>query len=385
MEQPKVIDLRNLLEMITQESKLRGPKVTIYFSVPPSSDYAIIGHAELKGHIHTVTAWFEEIETPGEIRKIILDSLHSLLDSQELWKHRSESYSIFASPSMLRWYALPLPVRDEAHIGNDFYLTPLIHLISLPEQYYLLEVSRGTPRMAHVHPQFTTPILLDQVSALDAALAQENVVHDRAFHTASSGSHAGVSGNGHHGTIPDGGSQDGEFRRREHFLKQLAGVVNDTLKQSYSPLVVTGADELVSHFRKYLHYPNILISPKRIPIPEGDPLTLDTSTWRECTKLFSEMEIKHSVVEDQVEYLRSEGRVTEDLDAILTLSGSGGIMTLMVNDSAVTLENQDLVEPDRINTALVRTLEHHGNVISSNTHKSPTGVTALLRAGITNA
>lgn len=375
MEHQTAIDTHNLLAMVEQESHTRGPKVTIYFSVPHSSDYAIIGRAELKGHIHTVATRLEEMGITAADRKYIIDALHTLPAQDELWKHRSESYAVFASPSVLRWYALQLPVKDEVHVGNDFHITPLIQLISLPEHYYLLEVSFGSPRMARVHPQFITPIPLDQVSALEASWEHEDLVHDRAFHT------SGSSANGHHGTIPDGSSKDGDFRRRERFLKLLAGAVNDVLKHSLSPLVITGTDDLVARFYKHLHYPNIIISLERIPVPEGSPMVLDTSTWLACTKVYSDRAAHPSIAETQLEYLRSEGRVTEDIDTIVSLSEVGGIMTLIVNEPANGASNSDHIESDLINSALVRTLRHHGNVLASATNKSPTGLTALLRVG----
>jgi hypothetical protein len=379
MEQQTAIDTHNLLAMVEQESNTRGPKVTIYFSVPHSSNYAIIGRAELKGHIHAVAACLEEMGVAVEDRKHIVDALHTLPNADELWKHRSESYAIFASPSILRWYALPLPVKDEVHVGDDFHITPLIQLISLPEHYYLLEVSFGTPRMARVHPQFVTPISLDQVWALEASWDHEDVVHDRAFHT------SGSARRGHHGTIPNGGSQDGEFRRRERFLKLLAGAVNDVLKHSLSPLVITGADDLVAHFYKHLHYSNIIISPEQISIPEGSPMALDTATWRACTNVYSDRAAQPSVADAQLEYLRCEGRVTEDIDTIVSLSEAGGIMTLLINEPAINSSNSNVSEPDLINAALVRTLQHHGNVLATNTHVLPTGVIALLRTGRTIA
>lgn len=362
--------------MIEQQSNVPGPKVTIFFSVPHSSEYSILGRAALKSFIHAAETRLEAMGTPEGSLQHIVDALKRLLHSDELWKHRSEGYAIFSSPSMLRWYALPLPVKEEVHVGNDFHITPLIQHLAVPEHYYLLEVSFGTPRMAKVHPQFTTPIQLDQVLAMQSSWDQENVVHDRAFHTSGSAS------NGHHGTIPDGGSKDGEFRRREHFLKFLAGVVNDTLKSSHSPLVITGSNELVAHFSKHLHYPNIILSPHRIPVPEGNTLALDTATWRLCSELYAQREGANAAIDAQLEFLRGEGRVTEDIESILAVSEAGGIMTLLLNDSAIGLNDPEVSETNFINAALIKTLRHHGNVLKFNGHQSLSGVMALLRPGV---
>ena len=113
MEQQRPIDMHSLLEMIEQESATLGPKITIYFSVPHASDFAIIGRAELKGHIHTVAKRLENLGAPAEFHQSILQKLRTLLTAEDLWTRRSDSYAIYCSASILRWYALPLPVRDD--------------------------------------------------------------------------------------------------------------------------------------------------------------------------------------------------------------------------------------------------------------------------------
>ena len=195
MEPHAPIDTKNMLEMIEQESKTAGPKVTIYISMPQSSDFAIIGRAELKANIQIVAARLKNLHASPEVSASILEKLQSLLESNELWTQRNEAYAIFASAALLRYYALPLPVRDGQWVNGDFHITPLIHLLSLPEQFYLLEVSRGTPLMARVHPQFSVPVSLDNVWTVEAMVNGEEVIHSRQFHT------AGHSNGAHHGNV----------------------------------------------------------------------------------------------------------------------------------------------------------------------------------------
>lgn len=361
-----------------------GPKVTIYFSVPHASDFAIIGRAELKAHIHTAVGLLQNLNTSAELSQIVLEKLRSLLKEKELWSQRSEGYAIFASASILRYYALPLPMEGKVWVNSDFHIVPLIPLLCLPEQFYLLEVSLGKPRMVRVHSQFSVPVSLERVWALEAARDNEDIVHNRAFHTSA----ASPASGGHGGMIPHGGSQDGEFRRREFFFKFLAQTVDEVLQHQPTvrngvPLVITGTDELVAHFRKHLRYQNVLASPERIGIPDGDPLTLDTGTWNKCLHLYSDREASKTTGQDKLEELRSRGRVTEDLDKILSLSAAGGIMTLIVNEAALRTNGVESKEPDLVNAALVLTLQHHGEALTSSTLTSPAGVAALLRPGVT--
>ncbi|MDP4198597.1 MAG: hypothetical protein Q8922_00330 [Bacteroidota bacterium] len=379
MKQQSIIDLQSLLEMFEQESKTAGPKVTIYFSVPQSSDFGIIGRAELKGHIHTAATLLKSSSFSDEASHAVLETLRSLLQEPKLWSQRSESYAIFASPSILRYYALPLRVAENVWIGNDFRLTPLIPLLSLPEHFYLLDVSRGKPRMARIHPQFAIPISLEDVWALEESFDSEDIVHDRAFHTS-----APASGEAHHGgMVPHGGSQDGDFRKREHLIQALAQAVNSALRNEHVPLVITGTEEVIAHFRKHLPYHNVLVSPNRLAVPEGNPLTLDGHLWQTCALLDSSRADVSETEGSQLEALRAQGRVTEDIDTILSLSATGGIMTLMVNEPELAAISSDPSNPDHVNAALILTLRHHGTVMSRTNFHSPTGVAALLRPAVT--
>ncbi len=378
MKPQAAIDTQNLLEMIEQESKTTGPKISIYFSVPQSSDFAIFGRAELKADIQIVAARLQAIHTPDEASRTILDYLRSLEESNALWERRSESYAIFVSASLLRYYASPLPVRDGMWVNGDFHITPLIHLLSLPEHFYLLEVSMGTPWMVRVHPKFSVPVSLDNVWSLEAMMNDEEVIHSRQFHT------AGHSNGAHHGhIIPDGASRDGEFRKRERLLALLTKTVDKILEQDRLPLVLTGTDELVAHFLHHLHYRDILIAPERLRIPTGNPIALDSGLWRTYAQLYSDRETHDLMEENQFEELRAQGSVLENMDNILSLSATGGIKTLYVNETVLASNNFNHAEPDRVNAALLMTLRHHGTVVESHTLPLRTGIAALARPGHT--
>jgi hypothetical protein len=377
MEQHTAIDTKSLLEMIEQETKTPGPKVTIFLSVPQSSEFAIIARAELKGHIHNVAGRLQKLGTPTEVSREILDKLRFIAGSKETWSKRSESYAIFASSSILRSYGLPVRVRDGVWVDDDFHITPLLSLFSLPEHYYLLDVSLGAPRMVRVHPQFTVPIPLKKVWALEVVQSNEQPIHNRSFHTASGTDATGT----HRGMIPDGGGRDSDFLKKEHFLKLLAETVDESLANMRAPLVLTGTSELVAHVHKHLRYRNILVSPERIPIPYADPIALDTTAWRSCAHLFSNREEQHSTAESNLEELRAQGRVTEDIAKILSLSEAGGVMTILVNEEAMTRSDFGPSDHDLINAAVVRTLRHHGTALKSTFLCSTSGVAALLRPG----
>ncbi len=377
MEQQLPIDIRDLLSAIEQESRTAGPKVTIYFSVPHSSDYAILGRAELKADVQSAAERLKALHTPEALRADILAKLQSLLHTDALWEHRSESYAIFASASFLRYYALPIPVQDNLWVNNDFQITPLIPLLSLPEHFYLLEVSLGFPRMVRVHPQFSVPVPLREVWEREAVIESAEPIHGRSFHTAS-----GPGGEHHGGMIPHGASLDSRYRERHHQLTLLAHVVDKLLTRATEPLVLTGASEVVEQLRPYLHYKHVLVSAERIPLPSGNPIDVNTHSWQACTDLYRTRNESAGGITEELDALRAAGRVTEDLNEILSFSATGKVKTLIVNDNALASQSFDGSNFDMLNAALILTLRHHGTARESNTLHSPTGVAALLRPGV---
>ncbi|MFI5202650.1 MAG: hypothetical protein ACHQNE_09710, partial [Candidatus Kapaibacterium sp.] len=76
---------------------------------------------------------------------------------------------------------------------------------------------------------------------------------------------------------------------------------------------------------------------------------------------------------------RAHGSIVENIDEILSLSASGGIKTLFINETALAASDHDHSGMDRINAALVMTLRHHGSVQESPTLPCRTGIAALAR------
>lgn len=381
MEHHSPIDIPNLLAMIEAETHTPAPKVTIYFSVPHSSNFAILGRAELKADIQSVAARMKAMHTPDEPREAILKKLHTLLQSNDLWARRSESYVIFASASLIRFYALPIPVHDNVWVNSDYQITPLVPLLALPEHFYVLDVSLRFPRLVRVHAQFSVPVELRKIWEIEVEQSEEEPIHGRSFHTS-----AHSIGNGMHGGMIPHGSADSDHsavRTRERFMRVLAREVDALLHDADEPLILTGASEVIEQFRTHLKYHNVLVRSVRIPISNGDPIVAETSTWLTCANAVSDREKGGTEIADEIGAMHAAGRVCENLDEILSLSRAGSVMTLLVEDPALARRIFDPSELDRLNAALVMTLRHHGSAIQFNPLHSPAGVLALVRPGTT--
>lgn len=377
MEPTSPIDIKSLLAMIEQEARTPGPKVTIYFSVPHASDFAILGKAELRADIHSVESRLQRLHTPEEQSSAILKKLRTLLESPQFWEHRSESYVIFASASFLRYYALPLPLHGNLWVSADFQMMPMIPVLSLPEHFYLLEVTLHAPRLAKIHQNFSVPVPLEAAWELEAEFGLEEPVHGRSFHT--SASHGGGSHGVTEGLIPHGGGQDSDFRERDRFLKDLAREVDTLLKKAGQPLVLTGTKEIVQHFRTYLKYPHVQVTSERVLVPSGNPIDNKTNLWLLFAEQFGDGVTKSDNSEERVASFRAAGRVAENIDTILSLSRTGGVQALLVNEKILE-ERNDAATLERVNAALVMTLKHHGTASETKSNMS-TGIAALLRPG----
>src|SRR5581483_3417956 len=279
MQHSMVIDFESLKQMADLEAQTPGPKITIYFSVPAASNYAIVGRAKLKAAVHEAMMQMEASQVPSATLTTILNEL-SLLDSPELWTHRSESYAFFVSAQLARWYALPLPVQDKMIVSNQFDLSPLLPFLSLPEHFFILDVSLGKPRMAQVHPQFLVPMKLESVWKFLESLGKEDIVHNRSFHT------AGAARNGHSATIPHGAGQDTEFHRVDRYFQIFAHEIDLLLHNSREPLVLLGTTPSIAALQKYLLYSNVLVFEGHLEFPSGNPIQPGTSVWFACAKLY---------------------------------------------------------------------------------------------------
>ncbi|MFO7720906.1 MAG: hypothetical protein R6W85_10760 [Gillisia sp.] len=74
-----------------------------------------------------------------KITKIIAP-IRELIQNKDFWRHQSDGLAIFASPGFFEKYTVPVHFEAYEHIANEFYIKPLVPLLSGDGRYYLLAI-----------------------------------------------------------------------------------------------------------------------------------------------------------------------------------------------------------------------------------------------------
>src|SRR5438874_2551260 len=77
----------------------------------------------------------------------LIEPLRRLQDDGIFWRHQSDALALFRSTDRFRYYRLPLTVKEQVLIQNEFHVTPLLPLMIGDEHFYILALSQQYPRL----------------------------------------------------------------------------------------------------------------------------------------------------------------------------------------------------------------------------------------------
>ncbi|MEA3408366.1 MAG: hypothetical protein U9R48_09865 [Chloroflexota bacterium] len=69
--------------------------------------------------------------------------LQALASSRAFWGHQSKGLAIFLAPDSLHVLRLPYRFQQQAAVGNQFHIRPLLPLISADGRFYILTLERN--------------------------------------------------------------------------------------------------------------------------------------------------------------------------------------------------------------------------------------------------
>ena len=176
----------------------------------------------------------------GEIKEILSRS-QDLLNSPEFWEHQSKGLAVFAGPGFFRYYRIPLEVKGNFLVGNNFYIEPLLPLIWENGKFYILSLSKQRVRLFQADRYNIDEIEADLPSSIEEALKTKDPENRVSFHTRTSGKGAMFYG------------QSPEEQEKKDLLRYFQ-IINDRLQKFFSsetsPLIVAAVDYFHPLFKK---------------------------------------------------------------------------------------------------------------------------------------
>jgi len=280
-------------------------------------------------------------------------------------------FAIFCSPRVLEVFDLPCGTKKSQHTGkpaekltiaSHFDLSPLVERAFVPQEFFILGISRKHLRLfrygngicQEVPLPPKVPVSVEVAGAFDQP---DHDLENRSSSGTSNGSMRAV----HFGTLSDREAA-GEY------LYHFFGIVDQGLKETLAggPLLLAGVHEEVAAYRRAAKYPHILESEihgniEFLPVEEIAQHAVDAA--REHYRRAGRRVLA------EYREMADRSRAMDDLNDVLRAAAAGRVHRLCAREGieihgcmVPELDSAHAVTEDLLNAAVVETLRHGGEV-----------------------
>lgn len=316
----------------------------------------------------------------------LLAPARALLDDRPLWLRSRDGLAVLLGEDTSHVFQLGVTVPEHVHVGERFWVRPLLSLLGRDGTYWVLALSQKRVRLLQGDRGSLTEVPAEHIpGSLSDALQWED------FEKASLQFHTGTSGTGgrrpavFHGTgEPD---TKGELIR---FFREIDRGLHEHLGSDHAPLVLAGVDYLMPLYREVSSCPSLLTDAvSGNPDALGDQVLHDRS-WPIAAEAFGRS--GDATLETVVEAWASP-RVITDPEYIREAAASGRVGSLLISETAgwwsddetgsgvIQYDDYPEADEDLLQTAALDTLTNGGEVLLFSADRMPheASAVALLR------
>ena len=255
----------------------------------------------------------------GRIQHIAEDKDHVI------WQHPASGLAVLATPQDIRFFHLPVEVKEQVHVGERFYLKPLLPIIQSDGRYFAVAVSQKQVRLfegtrnsiRELHPK-SLP------SDLEDALNIDEYVSTLQFHSHPHGNSAEAIYHGHGGA----GNDDAEIVQ---FFHRLDDAIGNFLSGQSDPLIFIGVEELFPIFKECVKYPHLAEQAVEGNFDDVPAETLHQSVLEKVQPYFDK-QVDRAIESIEEAYRRD--RVCSDVEPLLRAAERGAVDTLLLRKGA---------------------------------------------------
>jgi hypothetical protein len=323
---------------------------------------------------------------PADVEALMRPARELLTDGL-FWDRLENGVAAFLSPTSFEVFTLPLAVEESVHVNRHFRIKPLLRLVSMSGRFMVLAISRTKARLfeaagtrLHELKNAGLPEGVAEMQSPERAGQQ----HTRSFSVERHGS-PGVGTA--HGREVD--KVDREDLRR--YFSAIDTVINHTLRDSATPLVIAGVDYEVALYRQSNTYPFL----EETSI-EGnfDRSRGEALLERARAIVAPRFERNLEAALERYHNLAGTNRITDDVRAVVPAAHDGRVHALLLAEGRSIwgvfepdgrgFQVRDRRQPgddDLLDTAAVRALQTGAQVFVLPPERMPSAspVAALLR------
>jgi hypothetical protein len=282
------------------------------------------------------------------------------------WRQRKQGLALFRSSEVLRTFWLATPLNECLVVGERFYVKPLLPVVSVEPEFFVLALSRNQVRLLKATSDGFTPVPLAGVSSgMDQTLNLEGADRGEQVHSGMRGD-LGKQAGVFHG---QGGRRDTVKDEFSAFCQLIDKSLQPILRDTPWPLILAGVEYELSLFREVCRYDRIMDE----ALSGGFDHLRDHELYERALPIaarYYDRAVRHSL--DTMTNNRS--LVSDKLEEIIPAVFQGKVDTLLVDPKAELfgrfdterrqLEQVATADPalDLVELAAEQTILHRGNV-----------------------
>ncbi|PMB03078.1 hypothetical protein CEN45_01930 [Fischerella thermalis CCMEE 5198] len=312
------------------------------------------------------------------------------LDKNEFWQHQDVGLAIFISPSVFRYYQLPMDFQELVVVSNQFHLKPLLHLVNNDGRFFVLALSQDNVRFFEgTHYNIQEVEVENMPKSLDEALLYDETAKEgqRRIGTSRGGTANPFSQPGEfHGQ----GSPDRDEHQKDilQFFHIIDDALHEKLRDEKAPLLLAGVEYLFAIYREANSYKNLLEEGIHANVDIIKPGELHEQAWQIVEPIYTQ---SYEAIMELYQQIAGEGtgRASSDLKEIIPAAYYQRVDYLLVpvdhqvwgsfdsETMAVDLHSEPQPDDqDMLDFAAIHTLLNGGAVYTVDAGELPDGVPA---------
>lgn len=307
-----------------------------------------------------------------------IEELRNLESDDAWWQHQSEGLAIFLDGNTVKRWRLPHSFEPRCVCSDKFHVRPLCRLLQNDGRFYLLAASLNKLRLF-----LGTKWSISEVEDADLPDDLRSALNIDEY----------VSSLQHHSTAPDGGAamfhghggSDPDVKKQDE-IKQYFHHIDSALKSFLGgervPLVFAGVQYLFPIFQETCGYDGLIDDSVTGNPDDLSGQELHEKAWPVVEKQF---ETQRGGILERFGTALSQQLGSDDLDTILAAAQQGQIETLLTVEGEGSWTEGDGSREDRVNSAVVDTLRHKGDVYTVQPDQLDQPAAAILRYPISAA
>ncbi len=268
---------------------------------------------QLKGKGHRKSS-IDKILTPAK----------QLINDSDFWNHQSEGFAVFMSPNVFKYFRVPIEFSEEMYINSRFYIKPILPAINRNEKFFVLSLDRKQIRLFEGTRYGINEVELDNIPTSLEEEVEDFEFHQLTFRTNQRGANKPQLYNG-----PGFGTDDARWIKDLHrFYQRIDKGIINKLGEGYPPLVLSGVEYLIPHFREVSSYSKILDKAVELNTDEMSDRELFEHSWKVAGEHFDKSKNDSIFLYEQ---LYDTERTSNNIVDIIPAVFSNKIQTLFVN------------------------------------------------------